>query len=628
MAVASIASADVEPIPTESVHVRPKGVRDGDGDGIASSGSGNGLAHGAPELTDMGMSEGYHGGERTVEELVGKKKGLFSYVKTRDFWVVLALGQVLALCLTGTNTFSALLAGKGTSIPAFQTFFNYVLLNIVYTSYTIYRYGFKKWTKIILKDGWRYFILAFLDVEGNYFVVLAYRYTTILSAQLINFWAIVVVIILSLLFLHVRYHLTQYAGILVCCGGMGLLLASDHITGANGGPAANPLKGDLFALLGATFYGFSNCFEEFLVSKRPMYEWIIHGFIEHVFGYEKFQLPGPPDEHTSNFFQTATTTTKTIFRAREHFVRKEPSRKSRHVTSKTLENQPSLISSSGQGVEMRSSGTSYPQQDVFKYLHKSSTHVEGNYFVVLAYRYTTILSAQLINFWAIVVVIILSLLFLHVRYHLTQYAGIMVCCGGMGLLLASDHITGANGGPAANPLKGDLFALLGATFYGFSNCFEEFLVSKRPMYEVVGQLAFWGMLINGTQTGIFDRASFRGAVWDGDVGGYLVGYTLLLFIFYSLAPLLFRLASAAFFNISLLTGNFWGVIVGVQLFHLGVHWMYPVAFVLILLGLFVYFMTESVLGEAKKPWLGENQEGGVSGLGTAKRRAERPGAIV
>ncbi|TKA79363.1 hypothetical protein B0A49_01010 [Cryomyces minteri] len=89
------------------------------------------------------------------------------------------------------------------------------------------------------------------------------------------------------------------------------------------------------------------------------------------------RLPGPPDEHTSNFFQTATTTTKTIFRAREHFVRKEPSRKSRHVTFKTLENQPSLISSSGQGVEMRSSGTSYPQQDVFKYLHKSSTRKVG-----------------------------------------------------------------------------------------------------------------------------------------------------------------------------------------------------------------------------------------------------------
>lgn len=50
---------------------------------------------------------------------------------------------------------TTLLRDKDTSIPAFQTFFNYVLLNIVYTSFTIYRYGFKKWGKLLLKDGWK-----------------------------------------------------------------------------------------------------------------------------------------------------------------------------------------------------------------------------------------------------------------------------------------------------------------------------------------------------------------------------------------------------------------------------------------------------------------------------------------
>ena len=254
--------------------------------------------------------------------------------------------------------------------------------------------------------------------------------------------------------------------------------------------------------------------------------------------------------------------------------------------------------------------------------------VEGNYFTVLAYRYTTILSAQLINFWAIVMVVVISLIFLHVRYHLTQYAGIIICVGGMGLLIASDHITGANGGYAPHQVKGDLFALAGATFYGLSNVFEEFLVSKRPLYEVIGQLAFWGMLINGTQAGIFDRGSFRSAVWSSSVGGYLTGYTLILTLFYTLAPLLFRLASAAFFNISLLTANFWGVIIGIHVFHLHVHYLYPIAFVLILFGLMVYFLTESVMGEAKKPWLGENQEQGVSGIGTAKRKAEARGGAV
>lgn len=355
-------------------------------------------------------------------DLINEESGWFAYLKTRNFWIVLLLGQVLALCITGTNTFSGLLAVQPFSIPAFQTFWNYVLLFIIYTLISLYKYGIGGYFRtVIMGQSWKYLILAFLDVEGNYFTVLAYRYTTILSAQLINFWAIVVVVIVSFVFLRVRYHWTQALGILVAIGGTGILFGSDHV-------------------------------------------------------------------------------------------------------------------------------------------HKGST------------------------------------------------------TGGI---------------PRANQVKGDLFALLGATLYGLTNTAEEFLVSKRPLYEVVGQIGFWGMLISGAQTGIFDRDGFHQANWhEPKVGGYLVGYTLLLTIFYSGAPLMFRLSSAAFFNISLLTGNFWGVIIGVKVFQLSIHWMYPIAFVCIIVGLVIYFVGKKALGEARKPWLGKNQEHGVNGIGTARRRAENPDAFV
>ncbi|KAL6718720.1 hypothetical protein ACLMJK_002954 [Lecanora helva] len=378
----------------------------------------------------------------TGEETQDGKQGCFAYLKTRNFYIVLVLGQVLALCITGTNTFSSLLAAQPFSIPAFQTLWNYVLLNLVYTSYTIYRYGFKKYFHFILHDGWKYLILSFLDVEGNYFTVLAYRYTVRLPT-----------------------------------------------------------------------------------------------------------LKHPPSNIT-------------------------------HPTS----NPPTQ----------------------------------------------TILSAQLINFWAIVIVVLLSTLLLHVRYHILQIAGILICIGGVGILFGSDHITqgsGFGGVTGGNQLKGDLFALLGATFYGTANIAEEFLVSKRPLYEVVGQLGLWGMLISGAQTGIFDRPQYHSSTFSpstrNKTAGYMTGYTLCLFIFYSGAPMLFRLASAAFFNISLLTGNFWGTVIGVKVFHLHIHWMYPIAFVCIVGGLVVYFVGRGVWGEARKPWLGQGQEGGVDGVGTARRRVER-----
>lgn len=32
---------------------------------------------------------------------------------------------------------------------------NYVLLNLVFTSYTIYRYGIKGWLQLVWRDGWK-----------------------------------------------------------------------------------------------------------------------------------------------------------------------------------------------------------------------------------------------------------------------------------------------------------------------------------------------------------------------------------------------------------------------------------------------------------------------------------------
>ncbi|KAK5062879.1 hypothetical protein LTR84_004954 [Exophiala bonariae] len=392
--------------------VRATSIDPGRGYGTNTSGSSQApLEHGDPEIVEASPERHVDGSEAQPKKTWRSK---FAYFKTKDFWFILALGQILAICITGTNTLTTLLVIEGTSIPAFQTLFNYVLLNLIYTSYTIYQYGFKKWTRLLLKDGWKYIILAFFDVEGNYFTVLAYRYTTILSAQLINFWAIVVVVALSFFLLRVRYHWAQILGIFVCIGGMGILLGSDHLTGSNGGDISS-----------------------------------------------------------------------------------------------------------------------------------------------------------------------------------------------------------------GNQLKGDLFALLGATCYGLCNVYEEWFVSGRPLYEVIGQLGFWATIINGVQAGIFDRQAFRSATWNGKVGGYLTGYTLILTLFYTLVPILYRFASAAFQNISLLTGNFWGVIIGIRVFHYRVHWMYPIAFTLIMVGHFVYYLGKGVLGEAAKAWLGENQEKGIDGFGSAKRRMRK-----
>jgi solute carrier family 35 protein F1/2 len=63
------------------------------------------------------------------------------------------------------------------------------------------------------------------------------------------------------------------------------------------------------------------------------------------------------------------------------------------------------------------------------------------------------------------------------------------------------------------------------------------------------------MFIIGVQCAIFERESLANTVWSGAIAGYFVGYTLTMFILYSLAPILFRLSSAMFYNLSLLTSG-------------------------------------------------------------------------
>jgi hypothetical protein len=103
--------------------------------------------HGPPDELDFG-AEHTQRTKKTWRDRV-------AYLLTKDFWFILVLGQILAICITGTNTLTTLLVIEGTSIPAFQTLFNYVLLNAMYTGYTLYKYGFKKWVKMMRKDGWK-----------------------------------------------------------------------------------------------------------------------------------------------------------------------------------------------------------------------------------------------------------------------------------------------------------------------------------------------------------------------------------------------------------------------------------------------------------------------------------------
>ncbi|CAO3702328.1 unnamed protein product [Rhizopus stolonifer] len=214
--------------------------------------------------------------------------------------------------------------------------------------------------------------------------------------------------------------------------------------------------------------------------------------------------------------------------------------------------------------------------------------VEGNYFVVKSYQYTSLLSAMLLDCWSTPVCMILSFFFLKVKYRWLQFLGVFIALCGLGMLVGSDVMTGKNYG-AVDAVKGDLFCLLGATLYGFSNVGEEYMARKHPLYEVIGMFTFFATFINLVQIFIFERSEWS-AFADPQVAGMVVTYTICMFVLYSLAPVMFRLGSALVYNLSILTSDFYGLIFGLGLFGYTVTVLYPFAYVVVIIGIAIYYI--------------------------------------
>ncbi|KIM33701.1 hypothetical protein M408DRAFT_59847 [Serendipita vermifera MAFF 305830] len=229
-------------------------------------------------------------------------------------------------------------------------------------------------------------------------------------------------------------------------------------------------------------------------------------------------------------------------------------------------------------------------KDGWKYFFLAVADVEGNFLVVKAFQNTNLLSAMLLDTWAIPICMFFTWVYLRTNFHWSQYLGVFICCLGMGLLVYSDQSQNAPDGPGKSIWVGDVYMLAGATLYGFTNATEEFLVRRAPLYQVVGQLGMWGMIINGIQAAALEHEGMRTAPWDGRVIGFIVAYTVSMYILYTVAPILYRLASSTYFNLSILTSDFYGLIFGIFLFvRFHPYWLYFFAFVVVLSGLVTYF---------------------------------------
>lgn len=235
-----------------------------------------------------------------------------------------------------------------------------------------------------------------------------------------------------------------------------------------------------------------------------------------------------------------------------------------------------------------------PREAWWRYALIALCDVEGNFLLVLAYQYTSITSVQLLDCFSIPVVMGLSYAFLKVRYRTLHYTGALVSLVGLGLLVLVDTLARGDGGneKASNRPLGDMLVVIGTTFYGVSNVAQEYMVKERSRIEFLANLGVFGAIISGLQMAALERDAIRDLFLrlDGTIAAYLFGFNACLLGMYTSVPVLLARSSATFMNLSLLTADFYSLLIALFLFAARPFWAYFVAFAIIVSGLVAYNM--------------------------------------
>eukprot|EP01147_Barroeca_monosierra_P010069 gene10069-2239_t len=242
--------------------------------------------------------------------------------------LLLLFGQLIALLNSGTGvTSQALASDYDVNIPTAQTFLNYALLAIVYMPIMLCLRTFKQVNARLLTECpqdstelpsnptiftvsescrllsgeengfqepeddsphmkqeeaslsnffrstvWKYMVIALVDVEANFVIVLAYQYTNLTSIQLLDSFTIPSVMVLSRVWLKHTFRTGQYAGAALCIVGIAIIVIDSFFETEQGG--SNQALGDGLCLLASLLYATSNVAQEYMLQDRPSVEFL------------------------------------------------------------------------------------------------------------------------------------------------------------------------------------------------------------------------------------------------------------------------------------------------------------------------------------------------------------------
>jgi solute carrier family 35, member F1/2 len=237
--------------------------------------------------------------------------------------------------------------------------------------------------------------------------------------------------------------------------------------------------------------------------------------------------------------------------------------------------------------------------------------VQANAITMLAFRYTTLTSVTLFDALAIPSSMISSKCWLKREYRCMHFAGVLVCMVGVVANIMTDYKSDVDGTETEvekveypHKLRGDLCAITGGILYGFNNVLTEVTVGDADdNVEYLAMMGLFGFLISLVQSLVLEWDDILEFFGESDAHSStcslqkgwglfftFVGVTMLN---YAGASRFLMISEAAFFNLSLLTGDLWSVIFSIVAERIIPRPLFFVAMVIVLSGVVLYEMAPS-----------------------------------
>ncbi|KAH0793367.1 Integral membrane protein [Histomonas meleagridis] len=167
------------------------------------------------------------------------------------------------------------------------------------------------------------------------------------------------------------------------------------------------------------------------------------------------------------------------------------------------------------------------------------------------------------------------------RYSIWQIISIFIGFAGATLVFVADGVGNSR-------WVGNLLALCSAISYSIANVLQESLVYSAPVSLYLCRFSIISTPLSGTLSGIFEHKKIQNYDWQAKSFVMIFSYSILLAVYYTCIPLVMQFSNATEMNISLLSSNFFSLLISILWFGQKAQWLYLVGFIFIPISIVMY----------------------------------------